>query len=698
MIWFLRHVGGPLLAYILGLQLCVFVQVILLHELEVLVTEGKGGLEPALAKSLPVLLPKLVGCIASDNWRLCEKVLGLWRVDGFAKLITSGNGSGDDEGDISTSSGSGVGEIRASGASLYYPPLMAALLRGGQPHWNPTVRRMTWLVLESLQTAQPSLFERTAEQVWGQPGPSRSSKKKSAATAAAAAASGAKSVGAGNGDVIGGSGGVAPASASSLLASAGFAQRPRPGVQVPDGRYRPSNDHDDDDDNQDEGKGASGDSSSSSRGSKHEEEEDEAAAAARAAIIDEHNRAGFPGRAMAPPPNVPLTSSKATSGLPPRGLGRGGAMAAAPWAGKSAGTSSSNSGTASKAPVKLPPPTSVGGSSGLVQVPGRVGGSAPIPTGKAVSLTAAPWASKPSPSGTGSSSSSTRKSNGFLGGAMSVAPWAKNPPASSSSSPQKRKANLSNEGVSMAEENDDEDDDDNDAETNEEAEIGSLGMSRLSAYMEACKPDQAAEAAQSARGWVAAQAQATPTLLPHLKFHDLVFGHELGRGSFSVVKYARQILKEGINDSSSNSSSSSSGSKAKAEKAAQARLGRSQWPEFAVKIVATEKIIAEGYAKNLVREIALLRTLSHPGIARMVSVFKWREGSYLVLEYASKGDLHGLVIRSGSLDVSSTQFVLGEAIAALCSVRYFWGSKKKHRYIQCVHPFSNFKCIVSSQN
>ena len=29
-----------------------------------------------------------------------------------------------------------------------YPPLVAALLRGGKPHWNPTVRRMTALVLE----------------------------------------------------------------------------------------------------------------------------------------------------------------------------------------------------------------------------------------------------------------------------------------------------------------------------------------------------------------------------------------------------------------------------------------------------------------------------------------------------------------------------------------------------------------------
>ena len=650
--------------------MCVcFPQVILLHELEVLVTEGKGGLEPALAQSLPVLLPKLVGCIASDNWRLCEKVLGLWRVDGFAKLVTTGNSggaSGDSaevEGRVAlsgSSSGTSAGRsMRASGAALYYPPLMAALLRGGRPHWNPTVRRMTWLVLEAMQTAQPALFERTAEQVWGQPGTNRIGSKKKGSTGGAAA---------GSSDVIVGSG-AAPASASSLLASAGFAQRPRPGVVVPDGRYRPDDDHGND--NQNEAEEASGDSSSSG---KNEEEE---AAAARAAIIDEHNRSGFPGRAMAPPPNVAAASSKSTSsGLPPRDLGRGGAMAAAPWAGKSTGGSSgsgsgNSSNTTAKAPVKLPPSSG----SSLVQVPGRVGGSAPIPTGKAVSLTAAPWAKSSSSSSSSSGGGSTRKSGGFLGGAMSAAPWAKKTPSSSSS--QKRKANLSGgENMSMAEEEneDDENGDDDDDDGNAAAEAsaaasGTLGMRRMSAYMEACKPDEAAEAAQSARGWVTAQAQATPTLLPYLKFHDLVFGHELGRGSFSVVKYARQILKEGMGDSSS--SGSSSGSKAKAERAAQARLGRSQWPEFAVKIVATEKIIAEGYGKNLVREIALLRTLSHPGIARMVSVFKWREGSYLVLEYASKGDLHGLVIRSGSLDVSSTQFVLGEAIAALCSVSKF---------------------------
>ena len=60
--------------------------------------------------------------------------------------------------------------------------------------------------------------------------------------------------------------------------------------------------------------------------------------------------------------------------------------------------------------------------------------------------------------------------------------------------------------------------------------------------------------------------------------------------------------------------------------------------------------IAElGYEANVIREIAVLRTLSHPGISRMISCFRWRDGVYLVLEYASNGDLHSLIVDSGTL-------------------------------------------------
>lgn len=61
------------------------------------------------------------------------------------------------------------------------------------------------------------------------------------------------------------------------------------------------------------------------------------------------------------------------------------------------------------------------------------------------------------------------------------------------------------------------------------------------------------------------------------------------------------------------------------------------------------------YEKSVTNEIACLRILSHPGIARLISAFRWREGAYLVLEYASRGDLHGHIKEHGSLSEESTR-------------------------------------------
>ncbi|CAM9870614.1 unnamed protein product, partial [Phaeothamnion confervicola] len=141
--------------------------------------------------------------------------------------------------------------------------------------------------------------------------------------------------------------------------------------------------------------------------------------------------------------------------------------------------------------------------------------------------------------------------------------------------------------------------------------------------------------------WHEEQMAPTPTLLPSLRFHDLVFGHELGRGTFSVVRYARRILPG---------------------------LMRSRWPEYAVKIIAADRIRELRYARSVANEVAVLRLLSHPSVARMVSAFRWRDGAYLVLEHASRGDLHAHLVAHGSLDEHSARFVVGEVMAALCSV------------------------------
>ena len=83
---------------------------------------------------------------------------------------------------------------------------------------------------------------------------------------------------------------------------------------------------------------------------------------------------------------------------------------------------------------------------------------------------------------------------------------------------------------------------------------------RIRAYMEKLKPptsDGIDESEDGISSWAKAQSSESPCLLPDLKFHNLVFGHNLGQGAFSTVKYARLISKGRT---------------------------RSHWPEYAVKV------------------------------------------------------------------------------------------------------------------
>ena len=205
--------------------------------------------------------------------------------------------------------------------------------------------------------------------------------------------------------------------------------------------------------------------------------------------------------------------------------------------------------------------------------------------------------------------------------------------------------------------NDNESEDKNESENENEREKGrdkgrgGGGYDVLLEYMQRCMPSANNTKTGQNEGeggegdWLTAQAALTPTLLPTLRFHDLVFGHELGKGSFGTVKYARQIVR---------------GS------------SRLVWPEFAVKIISAQTIEKENYSEAIIREMAILQVISHPGYARLISSFKYTHSAYLVLEYAGRGDLHSLVIRNSSRGPRSlplshlhTRFIISEIGAAL---------------------------------
>ena len=92
------------------------------------------------------------------------------------------------------------------------------------------------------------------------------------------------------------------------------------------------------------------------------------------------------------------------------------------------------------------------------------------------------------------------------------------------------------------------------------------------------------------------------------------------------------------------------------------------WPEYAVKIVSTSTLKSMGYEARVRREVAALTVLTHPCIARLISAFRWKDGAYLVLEYASRGDLHSLLSKLGSLGEEPARFLMAEALSALMHI------------------------------
>jgi len=251
------------------------------------------------------------------------------------------------------------------------------------------------------------------------------------------------------------------------------------------------------------------------------------------------------------------------------------------------------------------PPSSSTKRGKILQPPSTIAGIAPWASAKpsappSTVTGVAPWASQPPAT------------------IIRVAPWVTETKSQSISHPKSVEAHASQSTTSSE---------------------GNRESNTVDRFMTSIKPPS--DAADGTSLWSKSQLEETPTLLPNLKFHDLVFGHDLGSGAFSVVRYARHIDREKT---------------------------RSFWPEYAVKIISTEKIRELNYEASVQREIAVLSVLSHPGIARLVSTFRFQDGAYMVLEYASRGDLHTLIRESGSLDLESTRFVIGEVAATLSCI------------------------------
>ncbi|EER10510.1 serine/threonine protein kinase, putative [Perkinsus marinus ATCC 50983] len=159
----------------------------------------------------------------------------------------------------------------------------------------------------------------------------------------------------------------------------------------------------------------------------------------------------------------------------------------------------------------------------------------------------------------------------------------------------------------------------------------------LHRFCENCEPH---EGAQKEKVWEEALTAPSPTILTTLKFHQMVRAREIGSGAFSTVLLYLVTQKGKV---------------------------RSEWPEYAVKVIHPD-ILAK-YSQNISREIAILRLMPHPGITRLVSAFMYHNECYLVLEYAANGDMFDyLQAHPSGLSEGEAKRALGEVLAALDSI------------------------------
>ena len=90
-----------------------------------------------------------------------------------------------------------------------------------------------------------------------------------------------------------------------------------------------------------------------------------------------------------------------------------------------------------------------------------------------------------------------------------------------------------------------------------------------------------------------------------------------------------------------------------------------------MKIISGEKLVEMNYHQSVERELSILQMLTHPGVCRVVSSFRYTSSAYIVLEYCARGDLHSYIIKCGAgigLPQQLTRFVLGEICAGLLAV------------------------------
>ena len=158
----------------------------------------------------------------------------------------------------------------------------------------------------------------------------------------------------------------------------------------------------------------------------------------------------------------------------------------------------------------------------------------------------------------------------------------------------------------------------------------------------------------------------------HLHF---AFGRAIGKGSYSVVKYARRI---------------------------EVSVPQSLWKSYAIKIISKSEI-EEHYTEQIEQEINVLREFDCKYITPLFATFSDQKNIYVVMEYCETGDLFQAVFEDGHGSVGLEWLVFGasQIIVALEYIHergYYYGDLKTENILVASDGFLRLCDFGSSKS
>eukprot|EP00730_Choanoeca_flexa_P001625 TRINITY_DN10714_c0_g1_i1.p1 TRINITY_DN10714_c0_g1~~TRINITY_DN10714_c0_g1_i1.p1 ORF type:complete len:409 (+),score=72.45 TRINITY_DN10714_c0_g1_i1:232-1458(+) len=123
-------------------------------------------------------------------------------------------------------------------------------------------------------------------------------------------------------------------------------------------------------------------------------------------------------------------------------------------------------------------------------------------------------------------------------------------------------------------------------------------------------------------------------------------------------------------------------------------IHRATQQKYAVKIISKTKAPNGYLAKFLPREISALRRLRHPHVTELHDICDTQDHVYLIMQYASRGDLLEYINSGGSLSEQEARKLFYQMLTA---VNFCHQSRVIHRDLKCENMLldDNFNLLVS---